>query len=47
MTVDRSRIEKEDMPVTQSAKKTVLVVDDEEGVRIFLKTALENAGFRV
>jgi len=33
--------------VTQSAEKTVLVVDDEEGVRIFLKTALENAGFRV
>ena len=31
----------------QPAEKTVLVVDDEEGVRLFLQTALESAGFRV
>ena len=26
-------------------KKTILVVDDEEHVRLFLQTALEDAGF--
>ena len=31
----------------QPAEKTVLVVDDEEGVRLFLQTALKNAGFKV
>ncbi|MDY7032679.1 MAG: response regulator [Thermodesulfobacteriota bacterium] len=33
--------------MTQPEKKTVLVVDDEEGVRIFLRTALKKAGFDV
>ena len=33
--------------MTQPEKKTVLVVDDEEGVRIFLRTALKKAGFHV
>ena len=31
----------------QPAEKTVLVVDDEEGLRLFLQTALEDAGFKV
>lgn len=31
----------------EPAGKTVLVVDDEKGVRLFLKTALEKAGFKV
>lgn len=31
----------------QPTGKTVLVVDDEDGVRLFLQTALENAGFKV
>jgi two-component system alkaline phosphatase synthesis response regulator PhoP len=35
------------MPMTETEKKTVLVVDDEEGVRLFLKTALKKAGFNV
>ncbi|RJP14032.1 MAG: response regulator [Candidatus Abyssobacteria bacterium SURF_5] len=35
------------MPVTQPSEKTVLVVDDEKNVRLFLKTVLEKAGFRV
>jgi two-component system alkaline phosphatase synthesis response regulator PhoP len=35
------------MPVTQSEEKTVLVVDDEDGVRLFLETALKRAGFKV
>ena len=30
-----------------SAEKTILVVDDEEGVRLYLKTALKDAGFEV
>ncbi|MFH1742495.1 MAG: response regulator [bacterium] len=29
------------------AEKTVLVVDDEDGVRLYLKTALKDAGFKV
>ena len=33
--------------MTQPAEKTVLVVDDEEGVRLFLETALKQAGFKV
>ena len=33
--------------MVQPADKTVLVVDDEEGVRLFLQTALEDAGFKV
>jgi CheY-like chemotaxis protein len=33
--------------VTQAEEKTVLVVDDEEGVRLFLQTALQAAGFKV
>jgi len=33
--------------VIQPAEKTVLVIDDEEGVRLFLETALRNAGFKV
>ena len=28
-------------------EKTVLVVDDEEGLRLYLQTALEDAGFTV
>ncbi|RJP71223.1 MAG: response regulator [Candidatus Abyssobacteria bacterium SURF_17] len=35
------------MPVTQPSEKTVLVVDDEKNVRLFLKTVLEKAGFKV
>lgn len=33
--------------MTQPSKKTVLVVDDEKNVRLFLKTVLEKAGFGV
>lgn len=33
--------------MVESADKTVLVVDDEEDVRLFLQTALEDAGFKV
>lgn len=33
--------------MTQPAEKTVLVVDDEKGVRLFLQTALKKAGFKV
>ncbi|MDY6854293.1 MAG: response regulator [Thermodesulfobacteriota bacterium] len=33
--------------MTETEKKTVLVVDDEENVRIFLKTVLKKAGFNV
>ena len=33
--------------MTETEKKTVLVVDDEENVRIFLQTALKKAGFNV
>ena len=36
-----------DMSMVEPAEKTVLVVDDEKGLRLFLKTALENAGFQV
>ncbi len=33
--------------MTTAAERTVLVVDDEEGLRLFLQTALEDAGFNV
>ncbi|MFO8057051.1 MAG: response regulator [bacterium] len=33
--------------MTSPSEKTVLVVDDEEEVRLFLQTALEDAGFTV
>lgn len=33
--------------MTQPSKKTVLVVDDEKNIRLFLKTVLEKAGFNV
>ncbi len=33
--------------MTTPSEKTVLVVDDEEEVRLFLQTALEDAGFNV
>jgi len=45
--MSRSNNEKGETPVIASSEKTVLVVDDEKNVRLFLKTVLEKAGFKV
>ncbi len=38
---------RKEIKMATPAEKTVLVVDDEENVRLFLQTALEDAGFKV